>query len=443
MVDPKRQPAVGGEGSEPARAVDQTEAANVTDNVTANMTRDASGVILRVGEGILNVLGWHPEQLVDRPSTEFIHPEDQPSAIAAWFEMIAAPGQMRTWQGRYRTSGGAWKWVECDNVNRLEDPDNPVVQTTMRSIAGNQVNLAEELRSRKQLLSRLSDAMPVGMFEIDSAQNVTFTNHRLHAILGSAPSTTVDALFCTVAELDRSILGRAIDTIMADEGVNDVELRFGRWAADSQLEERVCVLSMRPLTDRDGQVTGAVGCVSDVTEQVELRRQLELRANTDELTSCFNRSAILKVLSTMLAPREDAPGGTAVIFIDLCRFKIVNDVFGHAAGDRVLEIAADRLKSVVREGDQVGRFGGDEFLVVCPGVDGASFALELGQRVREALTDRVEVNSGIVELRASVGVAWSAKDLDADALVAQADEDMYEAKRAGSTSVTLFASSSG
>jgi diguanylate cyclase (GGDEF)-like protein/PAS domain S-box-containing protein len=413
---------------------------DVNVSVTVEITRDAAGVITTVGEDIIHLLGWHPDQLVDRPSTEFIHPEDQPSAIAAWFEMIAAPGETRTWQGRYRTSEGTWKWVECVNVNRLEDPNDPIVQTTMRTVAVNQVNPVEELRSRKQLLSRLSDAMPVGMLEIDSAQTVTFTNDRLHAILGSESSATLDALFRTVTEVDRPALRTAIDAVLADQGVDDVELRFGLSAPDSEFQERVCVLSMRPLTDRDGHVTGAVGCVSDVTEQVELRRQLEQRANTDELTSCFNRSAILRVLSTTLERREDAPGGVAVIFIDLCGFKIVNDAFGHAAGDRVLEIAAKRLKSAIREGDRVGRFGGDEFLVVCPGVDGAPLALELGQRVREALTDRVDVSSGTVELRASVGVAWSALDLDADALVAQADDAMYEAKRSGSTSVTLFVS---
>jgi diguanylate cyclase (GGDEF)-like protein len=106
-------------------------------------------------------------------------------------------------------------------------------------------------------------------------------------------------------------------------------------------------------------VTGAVGCVSDVTAQVELRRQLEIRANTDELTSCFSRSKILEVLATVLDGQDDNRRGTAVIFIDLCGFKAINDMFGHAAGDRVLEVAGARLRSAVRQYDHVGRFGGD------------------------------------------------------------------------------------
>jgi predicted signal transduction protein with EAL and GGDEF domain len=215
------------------------------------------------------------------------------------------------------------------------------------------------------------------MFQFDTRRAVTFTNDRLHMILGLSDAATMAAQFSLVDRADRPLFNAAVNAVLADEAVDDVELRFLRPADDAPSEQRVCVVSMRPLTDRDGGVTGAVGCVSDVTDQVELRRQLELRANTDELTSCLNRSGILAVLSTTLDPRSDTPGGTAVIFVDLCAFKVVNDMFGHAAGDHVLVTAANRLRAVIREDDRVGRFGGDEFLVVCPGLDKASTALEV------------------------------------------------------------------
>ena len=98
--------------------------------------------------------------------------------------MMEVPGETRTWQGRYRTSDGAWMWVQCVNVSHLDDPADPVVMTTMRHVAVDQVGVTEELRARKQLLSRLSDAMPIGMFEIDAERAITFTNDRLHTILG-------------------------------------------------------------------------------------------------------------------------------------------------------------------------------------------------------------------------------------------------------------------
>jgi diguanylate cyclase (GGDEF)-like protein/PAS domain S-box-containing protein len=411
------------------------------DSAVAGLVRDAAALIIAVDDAITGVLGWLPEQLLGRPSTDFIHPEDQPSAVAAWFEMIEAPGETRTWQGRYRTSEGTWKWVECVNVNMLADPDSPVVRTTMRHVAVDQVSLAEELRARKQLLSRLSDAMPVGMFQIDTNRTITYTNDRLHVILGDSAAASIEAHLSIVDQSDRTLLDRALSSVLGDQAVDDIELRFLRASEDGSGEERVCVLSMRPLSDSLGDVTGAVGCVSDVTAQVELRRQLEMRANTDELTGCFNRPKILEVLSLALRNQRRSHGGVGVTFIDLCGFKLVNDRFGHAAGDRVLNVAGTRLRSTVRQNDQVGRFGGDEFLVVSPNVGSAQTALEVAQRIHATLTEPVNIDSDLVELRASVGVAWSAQSCDVDTLVAHADLAMYQTKSTGSSTAALFESS--
>jgi diguanylate cyclase (GGDEF)-like protein len=127
-----------------------------------------------------------------------------------------------------------------------------------------------------------------------------------------------------------------------------------------------------------------------------------------------------------------------VIFVDLCGFKVINDRFGHAAGDRVLTVAASRLTFAVRQYDLVGRFGGDEFLVVCPRVGTGLIAFEVAQRIHESLSDPVNVDSVVIALRASVGVTWSAELIDVDMLVAQADQAMYESKRTGSSAAMLF-----
>ncbi len=410
------------------------------DGVSVVITRDQAALIISVGPEMVDVLGWSADQLVGRPSTEFIHQDDQGSAIAAWFEMLEAPGEPHHWQGRYRTGEGGWRWVECINVNHLDDPVTPVVLTTMRGINVNQVSLAEELRGREELLSRLSDAMPIGMFQIDAQRNITFTNDRLHSILGHEASATVEAEFSLVDGEDKRILAQAVDGVLAGRGIDDVELRFVR-LFDEPAEEHVCLVSMRPLTDGAGDVTGAVGCVSDVTEQVHMRRQLELRASTDELTACLNRAAILDALSKSVTQRDVGSVGLGVVFVDLCRFKEVNDAFGHTVGDYVLEMAAERLRAAVREGDKVGRFGGDEFLVVCPGVDSDRSALEIAERIQEGLTDQLNLGTGSVELRASIGVAWSVGPVGADELVAQADQAMYRAKRSGSATVGVFAHS--
>jgi diguanylate cyclase (GGDEF)-like protein/PAS domain S-box-containing protein len=412
----------------------------IDDEVSVVVTRDEAALIISVGPEMTDLLGWSADQLIGRPSTEFIHPDDQSGAIAAWFQMIETPGEPHTWQGRYRTGEGDWKWIECVNVSRLDDPVSPVVLTTMRSASVDGTSLADELRDREELLGRLSEAMPIGMFQIDGGRNITFTNDRLHSILGHEASSTIDAEFSLVDGEDKRVLTRAVDQVLAGQGVDDIELRFVRFF-EEPAEEHVCMLSMQPLTDAVGNVTGAVGCVSDVTEQVHLRRQLEQRANTDELTSCLNRAAILDALASGVDRRQGGHTGTGVIFVDLCRFKEVNDAFGHTVGDYVLKLAADRLQGAVRDDDQVGRFGGDEFLVVCPGVDSERSALEIATRIQRALTDELNLGTGSIELRASIGLAWCAEAIDADELVAQADQAMYRAKRAGSSAVGIFAHS--
>ena len=126
------------------------------------------------------------------------------------------------------------------------------------------------------------------------------------------------------------------------------------------------------------------------------------------------------------------------MFIDLDRFKLVNDRHGHAAGDLVLATAAQRLRDSVRGVDEVGRIGGDEFLVICPNVDNAAQAVEVADRLAGLFGDNVDVGASTAELRASIGVAWTNEATDADSLVAQADSAMYNAKRNGTGRVTLY-----
>ena len=395
------------------------------------LTRDAAAIITCVDEGIVDMLGWTPEQLVGLPSTSFIHPEDQPSAIAAWMEMVTEPGAVRVWRGRYRAADGSWRWVETVNENHLEDPEE-VVRTSMTRVTVEQVGVEEELRARKQLLSRLSDALPVGLVQIDARRTITFTNDQLHAIVGAPPAATIDALLAGVVADDQPLLDAALTAVLADQSVDDVELRLEAPA------RRVCLLSLRALTDGYGNVSGAIGCISDVTDRVNLRRELEIRASIDRLTSCLNRAASIELLDITLARHDGNGPGTAVVYIDLDQFKPINDFLGHAVGDRLLVTAAERLRAAVRGVDRVGRLGGDEFLVICPGVESAARALEIGERLAGVLDVEVDIGPDVVRLKASVGVAWTVEVIDADSLIAQADLAMYTSKRSMSRSTTLF-----
>jgi len=406
--------------------------------VWVNMTRNELGLITSVDDNVVDLLGWRPDQLVGAKSSDFLHPEDQASGIAAWVSMATAPGTTGVWRGRYRTAAGTWQWVET--TNRFDD-DEGIVSTAMTSVSVAQVSIEEELRARTELLTRLSDALPAGLFQIDLERRVMFTNDQLHVIVGVAPAATIDAQLATLLDDDRDAFDAALSTVLAGRPFEDIEIRVAGQVARTQ---HVCLLSLRALTDGAGAVSGAIGLVSDVTERVQLRRELELRASTDQLTSCLNRAAVLDVLDVLLARRRHSrESGDAVVYVDLDRFKSINDRFGHAAGDRLLTAAADRLRLAVRQGDSIGRMGGDEFLVVCPHVASAADAVAIAERLASFVNHRVDVGPTSVDMHASVGVAWTCEPLDGDTLIARADHAMYESKRSHTDRVTLHLPDTG
>ncbi|HEV7526965.1 MAG TPA: diguanylate cyclase [Acidimicrobiia bacterium] len=395
------------------------------------LIRNELGLIIAAQGDVFEVLGWTPDELLGCASTTLIHPEDQTSAITAWLIMIDAPGATATWRGRYRSREGNWRWVESLNTNHLDDPTEPRVISSLRPVAVEQVGIEEELRSRKQLISRLSDSLPVGLFQIDLRRHLTFTNDRLHTIIQTPAAATTEAQFAAVHPDDRESLETALAAVLADELVDDLELRFLLPNVDGgERGTRVCLLSLRSLTDSIEVVTGAIGCVSDVTDSVRLRRELQIRANVDALTGCLNRSATLELLELAVSRRSTHDEGLAVIFVDLDDFKSVNDHYGHATGDAVLVAASRRMRAGLRSDDQVGRLGGDEFLVICPNVPSLQHATDVAGRLDASIQGTVAVDGHTIELRAALGLAWTREEVSPDDLVAHADQAMYKAKQA-------------
>ena len=166
-------------------------------------------------------------------------------------------------------------------------------------------------------------------------------------------------------------------------------------------------------------------------EQERLQAELAYRAMHDPLTGLANRAMFAERLEHAYRVGER---GVAVVWIDLDRFKQVNDIFGHDVGDEMLVAVADRLRDVVRETDDIARMGGDEFAIVLPNVIEPEAEM-VGDRVLSALTDRSAFR---LQMGASVGVAWhQGTSRDGTGLIRRADEAMYRAKAAGGgTAVT-------
>jgi diguanylate cyclase (GGDEF)-like protein/PAS domain S-box-containing protein len=166
---------------------------------------------------------------------------------------------------------------------------------------------------------------------------------------------------------------------------------------------------------------------------------LEYRALHDELTGLPNRTLLLDRISNALARSAREQSSVAVLFVDLDRFKHVNDTMGHAVGDAVLCDVAQRLQSVLRSGDTVGRLGGDEFLMVCADIAGPVDAMAVAQRVWEVLQPPIDHEGRDLMVRASIGVAIAEdRDVAPEAIVRDADHAMYRAKERGRDGIALF-----
>lgn len=174
----------------------------------------------------------------------------------------------------------------------------------------------------------------------------------------------------------------------------------------------------------------------DITDRKRLEAELQHQALHDPLTGLGNRILLQRKLESAVA-HDDRFGHVSVMLLDLDGFKHVNDTHGHAVGDEVLRVVAARLRRLTRPTDTIARTGGDEFVLLCPGTDEGS-AVQIAQRVVDAIRSPLSVGEVTVQLGVSVGVAHQDGDLaDADALLLEADRAMYVAKRAGRSRVGL------
>lgn len=391
-----------------------TDARAAIRRAAAHSKRDSASRFLEVDERTVALLGWPAEELVGKSTLDFVHPEDAMQAIDTWM-LMRSLGRSRS-RVRLRHASGRYVWVEVTNEDHLDDPDRHCVLTEMVDISEEMAHL-QALQDRERQLARLAEALPIGVCHLRADHGVVYTNAPLVDLLG--PIGSIDDLLACASPTDRPVVQAALDLAFAglpaqqEIGV----LRLG--------EERRCELTARAMTDDNGAVDGIIVCAADVTDRSRMRAELEHRANHDDLTGCLNRAATAAAVEHFLLDSRRV----AVAFVDLDDFKAINDEVGHAAGDELLRIATNRMRSVTREGDLLGRLGGDEFIVVCSGED-APDPDELAVRLTRALNGAVVVGGVQLTLRASVGAAISVGgELGAEALLQRADTAMYAAKR--------------
>jgi diguanylate cyclase (GGDEF)-like protein/PAS domain S-box-containing protein len=283
----------------------------------------------------------------------------------------------------------------------------------------------------------VADASADWIWETDAEGRLVFLSGRFTEIMGLAPQT-----FLTRP------LGQLLDE--ANRAENALDLRRAMDARQPfrdvlcQLENgtgRSCTLRFagKPAFDHVGSFVGYRGLASDVTAQIAAEQRARYLALYDPVTDLPNREMLRQRLDDALAGVRHRDGMVAVLLLDLDRFKSVNDTFGHAVGDRLLESCARRLKACVRQIDTVARIGGDEFALIQVGVEKPVQAQALCCRLLSALIEPFDLDGQEIIITASIGVALAPGDADeAGRLLQHADIALYRAKDEGRNTFRFF-----
>ncbi len=411
----------------------------------STILEDEGAKVVDCDEAFTQMFGYTAAELIGESVLEQIHPEDQARAVEGWLAMLSTrrPQQMRC---RRKRKNGSFMWIDTTLHNYLNQPDRNHVLVEIIDVSA-EMAAQEALQDQGALLRRLIEAMPDGLLQVDTERHVVYHNARLLEILHGASSSaseqarspgasnageqeapvrSVATLLETVTPEGMAAFDAAQGHVLgggADQDVEvDVVLRSGDW--------RRALMSIRGLQRDSGEVSGSITRVQDVTDDARARAELEERATYDALTGCHNRSSILAALQHELA-RGDSTN-TGVVYVDLDKFKSVNDTLGHAAGDEVLVRVGECLRDANRADDKIGRLGGDEFLVLLRGIPGPEVATSVARRVCDSLRRSVVVSQGTVQLRASAGVACTEDAVTtAEKLVSRADAAMYLSKGQG------------
>ena len=388
----------------------------------AVIEKDDRARIRAVDEATTTLLGWSSADMVGRSTLDFIHPDDHPRAIDNWMEMIGR-GARHAVRLRYRTASGSWMWVETSNDPSYDPAGQRYVVCQLIDVS-DEMAATEALRYNERVLRRLAETVPVGLAELAPDQTFRYANSSFCALVGDQSPDGIGRLLTLLDARDAATLGAAITDVL--ERAVDANLDV-RLPGPNGTPGQMCRVALRSITD-DAQVLGALVCVTDVTD-------LKIQAATDPLTGLHNRTSILEELGSALV--REAPVG--VVFLDVDRFKSVNDRFGHDAGDAVLTGIAEALTGAVRDRDTVGRLGGDEFLVVCPRMAGPDAVVEVARRIQRAVGHSLGGSGGRLRCGASIGVAWMEDgSVPAEEAAARADAAMYAAKRSRSPGPVLW-----
>ena len=304
--------------------------------------------------------------------------------------------------------------------------------------------MQSRLNQSERLHRFIVNNSPDIIFILDNKGHFSFLNYKIEALLGYPKGSLTGQHITSIIEEDElEKINYFFENSVNTSGIQTIETVLK--ANTNSRSIRHFELSLYPIEEDDNgklntnQRYRIYGTARDITDRMEAEAFINFQAYHDLLTRLPNRALFKDRLSVAITQAQRNNTELAVMFIDLDRFKIINDSLGHTMGDRLLQSVAQRLQACIRKGDTLSRFGGDEFTLLLPEVKNADAAVHIAEKILVDIKKPFQLGAREVFIGASVGIAiYPESGDDMDALIKNADIAMYRVKKTGKDGYQLF-----
>lgn len=386
-----------------------------------------------VNQQLCDLNGYTKEELMGGgiALSDLIHPDDLHIVRASVNERVHGSAKEDRYRVRSLRKDGAMLYIEV-HASKMVQNGRTLTYGTVIDVT-EQVTAQIQLQENQERFESLFYNNPDAIFKFDLEGKFIDVNPGCSELVGYSEEQLLEMSFTPiVVSEDLPIAFHHFQ--LAIEGTSShYELAVMR--ADGQ--RRNLEVTAFPMKQR-GEITGMYGIAKDITEKIEHQKLMEDLVYFDPLTKLPNRKLFEDRLNQVLNLSKTNENQVAVLFLDVDRFKFINDSLGHHVGDEFLKIAAQRLQGQIRSTDTVGRFAGDEFAILMPNAN-VEDAVSLAQRLNAALAEPFDVTGHSLSVSASIGIAFnSATEESVDNLLKKADTAMYYTKKYGKNNYTVY-----